>query len=430
MAHYSAQSLRRVFVVGNPDLVVVSPHLPMYPRSNCLKPFAPTGHKDTELVGDINRAYPPVPQPEEVVGDDEIEVLITEQAAQRTMCAYALADNLRQGTQHSPYLTVPARVGEFEQRQFDHLQIGEMAAKKRQRLATPAEQYLIALGKVTADERDTTAGMPKPPVERCDKDFHSGTYDDLVAFVCQRPGDGVHLLTGDFLQGLDGRGTVDNIDHYLLRAEPIHRRIPRLQLLGRRVVYTLNACGSRNRPPQETGLERKVAVELRQQGLYLFDRKRLIHWLVDKVHGMVYGGVQLQDTLIRQPQRFDHIRPPELRSVGEDRHFGTEGVSVAQGTGIGDNRQEIRMERRLTIAAESNDIYLRAIGLELLQPLLEGSMYLFGSRQDRVGYGSIESALAVNTIECAEFVVERHKFHAERYAEPPRVYRTIDDIVE
>ena len=115
-----------VGIIRHPTLIVVTDNAGMEAFCQRFEPTPRLREHDVELVGDINTLGAGREEAEAVVGDDEVETLRSEKAAEGAVVTDRPTDYLRESQEHRSDLSVGARVAQVERRKRKDRQMGKM----------------------------------------------------------------------------------------------------------------------------------------------------------------------------------------------------------------------------------------------------------------------------------------------------------------
>ena len=240
-------------------------------------------------------------------------------------------------------------------------------------------------------------------------------------------GDGLQLLFGNFFERLAGGVAVERVDHHLPRTDFVDQLQPRRDLLFGGVVDGLAIA----RSPQEHRLQDHLPLE----AFHLLDDApdgvgRVLR-VVHPPHRLVERRVEFEDVVVHAQQGLADAVAVDLRGVGEHRDFRRGAQRVAQGQRVADDGFEFGVQGRFAVAGEGDDIGRGAVGHHLPQGGFELGADLFaGVETARSGVFGVPAAFAVDAVERAEFRRRGQQVDPQREAQPPRVHRAEDDVME
>ena len=94
-------------------------------------------------------------------------------------------------------------------------------------------------------------------------------------------------------------------------------------------------------------------------------------WLVEQPHCLLAPGVDLEYRLVGLSQSLAHVRPTQLRSIGQDADARLRGIAVAEHDRVVNDGLEVAMQRRLAIPRKRNHVRELSFALHETQDLFE-----------------------------------------------------------
>ena len=430
--HLSARQVDQDAVVGvNPAQQVVG------------QPALPVGkHRFVAAAGQYGVAFEPVgadgvqraEQSVEERGDVEVPLGVFEIGVGETRRVDAFEDDSRVGRKGWDRRVVVAVEAAVAQAVFggdtavDAQEPGQFVGRERRQPGGQFRGLAAVGGPGRAGRRDGTALRHR--LGAGEEQLHGVRALSCGAGDAERfdaRGDGLQLLFGDFFERRAGGVAVERVDHHLLRADFGDEPEPGRDFLFGGVVDGLSAA----LPAQEHRLQNHAAVE----AFHRFDdaphRVGRALRVVHPPHRRVERRIEFEDVVVHAQQGAADAVAVDLRGVGEHRDLRRGAQRVAQGDRVADDGFEIGVHGRFAVAGEGDHVGRRGVGHHAPQGGFELRAHVLAAVEaSSARVLGIPAALAVDAVERAEFRGEREQVDSQRKAQPPRMHRAENNVVE
>ena len=430
--HLSARQVDQDAVVGvNPAEQVVG------------QPALPIGkHRFVAVSGQYGVAFEPVgadgvqraEQSVEERGDVEVPLGVFEIGVGETRRVDALENDSRigrDGRKRRIVVTVEAAVAQTVfggDTAVDAQEPGQFVGRERRQFGGQSGGLVAVGGPGRAGRRDGTALRHR---FGAGEEYLHGVralgYGAGDAERFDALGDGLQFLFGDLFERRAGGVAVERVDHHLPRADFGDEPEPGRDLLFGGVVDGLPAA----LPAQEHRLQDHAAVE----AFHRFDdaphRIGRVLRVVHPPHRRVECRVEFEDVVVHAQQGAADAVAVDLRGVGEHRDLCRGAQRVAQGDRVADDGFELGVHGRLAVAGEGDHVGRGSVGHHAPQGGFELRAHvLSGVEAASARVFGIPAAFAVDAVERAELRGEREEVDSQRKAQPPRMHRAENNVVE